>query len=218
MNSSIRKRSLSGWLKKEHNQEFHSKLKLQKFLFFYESLSKIEDNGSEEFRSLKGYVNGPVFSDVYGDYTYEYEDFVTNIEETYEVHTDIVNKDRAKFSGFLVEILNEEELSELTHELNIWNCKRDEIDRGVKHVPLNGEDLNSQDTELLVSLREMYPTEYIDSVKVIKVSDKSFILNNEDIEKITEEQRNVFYTLAEDNTLDNPVYISISDDGVILVD
>ncbi|MDF1997583.1 hypothetical protein [Peribacillus frigoritolerans] len=215
--SNTRKRVMSGWLKMHHRQEFGSALKLQKFLFFYEALSKIENENSD-FRTLKGYVNGPVFSDVYGDYTYRYDEFADNIEDAYELNPQILNEDRAKFSGFLVNILNEGELSDITHELNIWSVKKEQIDRGVKHIPLVEEDLNENDADLLLSLKEMYSTEYIDSVKVIEVSGKSFIIKHSDVEKLTTEQESVFITLADDDSLENPVYVSVSEDGVVLVD
>jgi hypothetical protein len=215
--SSKRKRAISGWLRKHYPQGFWSSLKLQKFLFFYEALSKIEGD-TAEFRSLKGYVNGPVFGDVYGDYTYRMDEFLIDVETTYEENIEIVNEDRAKFAAFLVKILNEDELSDLTHELNIWNTKKHIIENGGKHVPLLEEDLNQEDVNLLISLREMYPTEYIDSVEVIEVSGKSFVINKEDYSKLTEEQKSTFYLLASQDNLDNPVYVSLSEDGVLLID
>jgi len=217
LNSSVRKMTVSGWLKKHHSEEFSSPLKLQKFLFFYEAYSKIEDDSSE-FKSLKGYPNGPVFSDVYGDYRYRSDDFSLGAEEAYEIYKPSINEERAKFSGFLVKIQNELELSDLTHELNIWNSKKSFIERGDKQIPLDEKDLNSSDADFLLSLREMYPIEYIDSVKVIQISGKSFIINHSDVERLTEEQCSLFTTLAKDDNLTNPVYVTLDEDGVVLVD
>ncbi|MCZ8512424.1 hypothetical protein O9H85_08250 [Paenibacillus filicis] len=214
---SNRKRAISGWLKQNQIREFYSSLKLQKFLFFYEALSKVE-NDTSEFRALKGYANGPVFSDVYGDYTYQYDEFSSNVDSIYQMNPETINEDRAKFVGFLVKILSESELSEITHELNIWSTKEDDINRGVKQVPLREEDLNEDDSDLLRSLRNMYSIEYIDSVEVIQISGKSFIIKKTDIPKLTDEQKSVFITLANNQELENPVYISVSDDGVVLVD
>ena len=67
LNSSKRKLALAGWLKTKDPEEFADHLKLQKFLFFYEIVSKIE--GQEyELTNLKGYTDGTVFSNVYSDY------------------------------------------------------------------------------------------------------------------------------------------------------
>lgn len=217
MYSSIRKRALSGWLKKYHEKEFFLPLKLQKFLFFYEALSKIEKD-VVEFNKLKGYINGPVFSDVYGDYFHRRDDFINEVENDYNDNIKSVNNARAKFAGFLISILNEDELSNFTHEFNIWKAKENDIKSGVRDVSLYEKDFNEKDAELLTSMKNMYPIDYIDSVKVIEISGKSFILNKEDIPKLTDESEYVFISLANESSLQNPVYISISDDGVVLVD
>ena len=217
MYSSIRKRALSGWLKKYHEKEFFLPLKLQKFLFFYEALSKIEKD-VVEFNKLKGYINGPVFSDVYGDYFHRRDDFINEVENDYNDNIKSVNNARAKFAGFLISILNEDELSNFTHEFNIWKAKENDIKSGVRDVSLYEKDFNEKDAELLTSMKNMYPIDYIDSVKVIEISGKSFILNKEDIPKLTDESEYVFISLANESSLQNPVYISISDDGAVLVD
>ena len=217
LNSSIRKKVLSGWLKKYHEKEFFSPLKLQKFLFFYETLSKVEDD-TVEFKKLRGYINGPVFSDVYGDYTYEENDFYNEVQQTYTKNKKLVNVDRAKLAAFLVSTLNDYELSKFTHKFNIWKAKEKYITPLVKNVPLNEKDFNKEDAELLSSIKNMYPTDYIDSVEVYEISGKSFILNKKDISKLNNKSKYIFISLANESSLQNPVYISISDDGVVLVD
>lgn len=217
MLTSVKKRVKCGWLKENYKKGFYSPLKLQKFLFFYECFNKIE-GGNADFSSLKGYANGPVFSDVYGDYFYEKDEFIISVEQDFNFNKDIVNEDTAKLAKFLVNILNEEELSDLTHEFNIWNAKEDLINRGVKHVSLNEQDLSNNDFLILKTLKETYTSEYIDSVEVLEFNDKSFLINKSDIDKITEEQLEIFINLSKDDTIDSPVYINLSEDGVILVD
>lgn len=217
MYSSIRKRALSGWLKKYHEKEFLSPLKLQKFLFFYETLSKVEKD-NVEFKKLKGYPNGPVFSDVYGDYVYEKNDFFKEVNKVYKENTKLVDKARAKFAGFLVSIMNEEELSALTHEFNIWKVKENDINNGLKDVSLCEKDFNIKDTEFLMTLRDTYSNGYIDSVEVFEISEKSFILNKQDIPKLNNKSRYTFISLANEKNLQNPVYVSVSNNGVLLVD
>lgn len=217
LTSNERKMALSGWLKDNYKEGFFSSLKLQKFLFFYETLSKV-DGDEADFSYLKGYENGPVFSDVYGDYYYRKETFFLEAERRYYDKPDLVDEERAKFSRFLVNILTEEELSDLTHEFNIWKSKESEIRSGKRHVQLREVDLNQNDTELLEALRDMYSSEFIDSVYVIEISGKSFIINKSDLPYISEEQQNALLTLSNDESLDNPVYINFSEDGVILID
>lgn len=215
--TSIRKRALSGWFAHNYSEEFSSLLKLQMFLFFYEAISKFENNDSE-FHSLKGYVNGPVFSDVYKDYMHQKVEFVNNAKEAYILKKDLINENIAMFSGFLVKILNEKELSKLIHELNIWKVKDNEIQSGGKYISLSEQDLDKEDQEFLISLKSMYSTEYIESVKVKVINGKSFILHKDDVHKLTDEQQRIFITLADDDGLGNPVYISISEDGFVLFD
>ncbi|WP_256761425.1 hypothetical protein [Cohnella sp. WQ 127256] len=217
LNSSHHKQVYCGWLKKNQPNDFGSDLKLQKFLFFYESLAETED-GNGQFSSLKGYKKGPVFSDVYGDYTYERSEFNNNVEKLYNTTPDIINDDFAKLAGFLVEIMSEDELSLLTHEFNIWKAKEYKIRENERQVRLHKEDFNQEDKNLMITFKEMYSIEYIDSVEVIKVFGKSFIISKEDMLKITEDQRETLMMIASQQELLNPVYISISEDGVILVD
>lgn len=112
--SNPRKLLLSGWLKQNGNPEYNSPLKLQKFLFFYEAFTKI-NKGTADFSHLKGCKRGPVFSNVWGDYTYERPAFDDAVEKEYSAPREKIVEEYAKKSQFLVSILSENELSELTH-------------------------------------------------------------------------------------------------------
>jgi hypothetical protein len=180
-------------------------------------LSEIEGEDGD-FSYLKGYEKGPVFSDVYGDYTYRREEFIKGADEAYDFNPEIVDPNRAEFSSFLIEILNEEELSDLTHELDIWKAKEDKINSGERQVQLDGSDLSREDMSLISLLRDTYTEDYINSVRVIQIGQKNFLINIEDIPKLTTEQENALIDLSINNELDNPVYITISDEGVLLLD
>lgn len=215
--SSKRKQAVSGWLKENNKEGFYASLKLQKFLFFYETLSKI-DGDKSEFDYLKGYEKGPVFSEVYGDYLYRKGEFIDGAEYAYNKNPEMVNEQRAEFSSFLISILNQEELSSLTHELNIWKAKENQIKKGIKQVPLCSKDLAQEDVSILNVLRETYTPTYIDSVKVLEISDKSFVFKKEDFSNLSDEQREALLEISNDETIENPVYVNISEDGVVLID
>lgn len=83
LNTNIRKMGLCAWFMKHHTMEFFSSLKLQKFLFFYESYS-FAMNDDVDMSYLTGYKNGPVFTDVYGDYTYRYSEFKNHLLTIYD--------------------------------------------------------------------------------------------------------------------------------------
>lgn len=216
INSNERKVELSSWLKLNQPSEFSDNLKLQKFLFFYEVLSKIE-NEEADFSYLRAYPNGPVFSNVYGDYVYQSLAFITRLDEFVDKPINEVNEERAKFAGFLVKILNEKELSDLTHELDAWKIHEPQIENGERNIDIHESDFTEDDFNLLQTLKEMYPIELIDNSVVISIMDKNFVLPTEDFYALTDEQRKVFLTLV-DEDLNNPIYVNLTEEGVLLID
>jgi len=217
VNSNERKLKLSSWLKSNQRSEFSSNLKLQKFLFFYEVFSKMDGENDYDFNYLRAYPNGPVFSNVYGDYNYQSMAFWDNLNRISSCTIEDINETRAKLSGFLVRILNENELSELTHEFDAWKKHESAIQRGEKNITIIEEDFTDHDFHLLEMLRNMYPIEFIENTEVISILDKNFLLSKSDFTNLTEEQRTAFLTLA-DEDLHNPVYVDITEQGVMLVD
>lgn len=215
--SNRRKLELSSWLKKYQPREFSQNLRLQKFLFFYEAFSKIDGDPDTDFNYLKAYPNGPVFSNVYGDYTYQTRAFWYHLNEIAKSPIESINEERAKLAGFIVKILNEKELSDLTHEFDAWKKYEPAIKRGEIRITISEDDFTQNDFALLEMLRDMYPTEMIDNTEVISIMDKNFIISKEDFANLTEEHKQVFLTLA-DEDLRNPVYVELSDEGVLLID
>ncbi|AEB29600.1 hypothetical protein CAR_c09070 [Carnobacterium sp. 17-4] len=188
-------------------------MKLQKYLFFYELFSKVEGK-SYSLDYLKGYENGPVFSEVYGDYTYRIDEFEPNVDVNGNLE---IEKDIAQKASFLAQILTKKELSNLTHEMNIWKAKEKDIEKGIKNVPLDEEDFNDNDEYITKNLKDLYSNEFINSVNVINIADKSFVVSKEDFYKLNSIQKDTLELLSNEE-LDNPVYISIGDEGELLVD
>ena len=161
-NSSSRKLSLSGWLEENRPEAYSISLKLQKFLFLYESFAKASGKPAD-FTSLKGYKRGPVFSNVYGDYTKHREQFdrlasdvYNSVEMRKKPKNALVDDDIAEVAGFIVDSLTDVELSELTHSFNVWACKKDRIMGGELQVPLDESDFSDGDAELSRNLFSMY--------------------------------------------------------------
>ncbi|WP_041556195.1 hypothetical protein [Carnobacterium sp. 17-4] len=213
LNTSKRRLSISKWLKDNNPSEFYEPLKLQKYLFFYELFSKVEGK-SYSLDYLKGYENGPVFSEVYGDYTYRIDEFEPNVDVNGNLE---IEKDIAQKASFLAQILTKKELSNLTHEMNIWKAKEKDIEKGIKNVPLDEEDFNDNDEYITKNLKDLYSNEFINSVNVINIADKSFVVSKEDFYKLNSIQKDTLELLSNEE-LDNPVYISIGDEGELLVD
>lgn len=217
INSNERKLILSGWLKKNSPREYDSPLKLQKFLLFYELFAKVSGEKAD-FDHLKGYKRGPVFSNVWGDYTKERVSFDKTIDEAYNRNVDLVSDARAKKCAFIVSVLSEQELSELSHKLNLWNAKKDRIMSGEYQVSLNESDFNSDDAAIIKVLDNMYPDTLVESSVVLKIDQYSFVFSSQDASRLKESDIDTLSTLMEQCELHNPTFVEIDEDGRLIVD
>jgi hypothetical protein len=217
INSNTRKLCLSGWLKKYSETEYNTPLKLQKYLLLYESFSKISGE-KPDFGHLRGYAKGPVFSDVWGDYTKERGAFNHAVEKAFHNAPDSINVSRAKKSAFIVKTLTEKELSELTHKMNIWKSKETQIMSGERQVSLREEDFNEEDTAMMKLLDSMYSDDMINNSEVINLDRNYFVFSKADMPKLTEEHFDVLLSLTEQEELENPVYVEMDEEGRLLID
>ncbi len=217
VHSNQRKLLLSGWLKQNGSTEYNSPLKLQKFLLFYEAFTKA-NGGVADFSHLKGYKNGPVFSNVWGDYTYDRLEFDAAAEKEYSAQHGQLVEDYAKKSRFLVGILSENELSALTHKLNIWKSKESRIMQGEYQVELQESDFNDDDVRLIRLLEEMYPVSMIDNSHVIEIDNHYFIFSNQDASRLKAQHFDVLSELSSREQLENPVYVELDGEGRLIVD
>lgn len=216
INSNSRKLSLSGWLKKYNNKVYNTSLKLQKFLLLYEAFTKVAGEKAD-FSSLKGYKNGPVFSNVWGDYTKARIQFDLAAEVAYEKNSFSIDLQRAKRSAFIVSTLTEKELSDLTHQLNLWKSKEERIMSGEYQVSLNEIDFNIEDENFILTLESIYPMNMIESSEIISVDKKFFVFSKKDIQQLTEKHYDILLTLSEDENIYNPVFVEI-DEGRLIID
>lgn len=217
INSNERKLALSGWLRRHNPQEYGSPLKLQKFLLFYELFSKVAGEQAD-FAHLKGYRRGPVFSNVWGDYTKERASFNEAIEVAYEANSKYIKEARAAKSAFVVAVLSEHELSEMTHKLNLWNAKRERIIGGEYQVSLDESDFNGDDAAMVMALDGMFPDSLVSSSSVLPIDQYSFVFSKSDLPRLRENHIDVLSALMETGELHNPVYVGIDSDGRLVVD
>jgi len=210
-----RRLGLTAWLYKNQTTEFYSALKLQKYMFLYEAFSKLQDL-EYDYGYLRAYENGPVFSDLYGDYTYR-KDGLVSIADNYPEDEIEIDEEIALKASFVVKILNEEELSDFTHELDAWKINEEEI--GTRsQIPIRESHFTDDDYRLLYDLFEMYSSDFIKSVNVVSIGSKNFILSKEDMSRLEEDHNNVLMNLADQDVLENPVYVHLDENGVLLVD
>lgn len=126
--------------------------------------------------------------------------------------------ERAKKSAFLVSILSEIELSELSHKLNLWNAKRDRIMSGEYQVSLDETDFNRDDACLIELLDNMYPNSLVESSVVVTIDQYSFVFSAQDISRLQEGDMDTLSALTETGGLHNPTYVEIDEDGRLVID
>jgi len=215
--SNARKLCLSGWLKENSENSYNTPLKLQKFLLLYEAFAKA--NGEKpDFSHLRGYKKGPVFSNVWGDYTKERAAFNLAAENAYKSHQDDINIERAKKCAFIVNTMTETELSQLTHKMNLWKTKEQRIMCGEYNVDLCEKDFSDEDRAMIHMLDEMYPVDMIDDSVIVNLDNYYFVFSSVDSKKLTEEHFDILMTLAEQENLHNPVYVDVDSEGRLLID
>jgi len=216
--STERKLTLCGWLvENNYNTFLNSPLKVQKFLFLYECISKVK-GGEYELTNLKGYERGPVFELVYSDYRYRKKEMLEQIESSYNQNKYIIDTEIAKTANYIISSLSENEVSDMTHLFNIWKSKEQEIVDGKKHVDLHEDDFNECDEELIKDILSIYPMKLVDYYKIIDKNPKYFLIHVSDYDKLSEELHGVIDVLATKDDLINPVYLTISETGGLLVD
>ncbi|MCI9358504.1 MAG: hypothetical protein HFH59_13405 [Lachnospiraceae bacterium] len=215
--SNERKLCLSGWLRQNHKSEYDTALKLQKFLLLYECFTKVSGEKAD-FVYLKGYRRGPVFSQVWGDYTKERVEFNRCADEICHSGRVIINEERAVKCAFVVSVLSENELSEFTHSMNLWKSKEKRILSGERQVDLDENDFDEHDARLISALDKMYPMELIKNSSVVEIDSHYFVFRKKDRVKLTEQHFDVLSSLAESGQLFNPVYVDIDEGGRLIVD
>lgn len=215
--SNDRKLSLSGWLQENNTLSYFSPLRLQKFLFFYEAFSKADGDYSD-FSHLKGYKRGPVFSQVWGDYTKDRAEFDTVSLQTYHNKSEQINEKRAQRASFIVSSLSENELSSLTHQFNIWNAKYQRIMSGEQQVELFEKDFSEADYTIIQSLKQIFPEEMIQNCDIIAIGEKYFVFSKKELALLTEQHFDILASLSDHPDLHNPVYVEIDNDGRLCVD
>lgn len=212
IHSNNRKKALCKWLRDNDTPSYQVSLKLQKFLFFYECASAVV--GEEpDFSYLKCYKNGPVFSQVWGDYTKESTRFNYELDDmTDDVVSNYVNSELAESVDFFIRTSTEQELTDITHEMNMWKVKTPHEDDKMMI-----DDFSESDQNKVKFLLQMYSRDFVRNNTVMPIGDKNFVLSNEDASNLTPEQMDVLYQLSLKSDLTNPVYITV-ENGVLEVD
>ncbi|TPF02339.1 hypothetical protein [Leuconostoc mesenteroides] len=217
--SKMNRLAQAAWLFNEDKREFYHVLKLVKFVFFYEIFSEVKNIETASL-DFKIYEQGPVDTRLRGDFEFRTEEFMDKIHEIKDSITNI-DTDIAKKAYWTINTLNRHEVSELTHKFDYWK----------KGVPKNGKwansniegdpsDFSQSDRELAQLLFDMADINIIDNSSVVHFNGKHFVLNNDDFEKLSEKQQKTLEELSEieDDSLQNPIYVTLEEGGEIIID
>ncbi|MDR3241817.1 MAG: hypothetical protein LBT37_06560 [Lactobacillaceae bacterium] len=214
LNMSTEKLALVSWLYENDQRSYQNPRKLQKFLFFYELFSKVMGE-QYEFGGFKVWLNGPVDSFVYGDYTYRQDYLVSAIKQADQK---AVNQEIATKADFLVKILNKEEISDLTHDFDLWKKPAASENFADNNVKLNETYFSKEDELTAKELFFLYDEEMIKDSTVLHVLGKHFVLSNGDVHKLSKENEIVLNQLATDDLLKNPVFVEVDEKGGLIID
>ncbi|HCX9577094.1 TPA: DUF4065 domain-containing protein [Staphylococcus aureus] len=201
------------WLKINGYLESMSPLQIQKFLFFSEMFNLVT-NEDYTLHKLRAYKNGPVYSDVYGDITYRKTELLKELD-TVEINYNSTQEENLNKVLFITNTQTNEDLSEITHNLDLWSSKIDLINQNVQNIPIEDKDITDKDRN---SISNFYSyAKHLSDYQNIKIKDKIFLISNNDINKLEDNMLQTLEMVSDDSNLINPVYIDI-EDGVLLID
>lgn len=201
------------WLNEKEKIETFSNLQLQKFLFFYEML-QYSDNKQYDFASLKAYENGPVFSKFYGDITYNKNEVLNRIA-VIPNNQRVIDSENADISYYIISSLNDKELSDLTHQFNIWRVHKRDLEIGKKQIPMSEQNITNDDLDILTLIKSSVP-DY--DYEVLKIGGKRFIVNKEQIANFSDSHLELLDRLSRDDDLLNPVFVELDEFGRLIID
>ncbi|WP_263836011.1 hypothetical protein [Ureaplasma sp. ES3154-GEN] len=187
-------------------------LQIHKFLFFYSVFIHLK-NEDADWKYLSAYQHGPVFSNLYGDYLYRNQLLREMVEKE---SIDNLNIKIANKVLFLILTHTNQELSMLTHHLDLWRKYEYLLSINKKHIRIKIDDLSNNDQ---LFLDQIYNScKDIDDYLVLKIQNKRFVIRQEDISRV---DSTVYQTLTDINNkedLMNPVYIQWNKNGEMIVD
>lgn len=201
------------WLKDAKYLESMSPIQIQKFLFFSEMFNR-NTNEQYSFYKLKAYKNGPVFSDVYGDITYRRSELLESLGNS-DIIFNLQEEENLKKALFITYTQSDEDLSEMTHNMDLWKSKEELVNENKRQIPIYEYDITNRDEQLINNFYE-YSND-IDDYKVIRMNGKIFLLDRQNSDLFKDEMLQTMELISEDENLINPVYVDI-EDGVLLID
>ncbi len=191
------------WLEdnKNYSEEKISGIKQQKFLLFYNLfLNTLEEKGN--FEGLCAWKNGPVYTQVHAAVKHHYTigEIIKSIQSPI-----IIDEVLAKISKFIVEVLSDEEVSDITHEFDFWKTIINE-----ENSEITKEDITLEDKEKIKRIMNSYDLNFILKHKVYRGQNCVFFIENEKYEYVI---KNLGDKLNEISN-NKPIKIIIEDEAI----
>ncbi|MCV3754208.1 hypothetical protein [Ureaplasma zalophigenitalium] len=188
-------------------------LKIHKFVFFYMLFAWLL-NIDYDFSYSQPYTNGPVFTQIYGDYTYRYDLLNEHLKQDIKIKN--VNEHCAQKSLFLIMTHTCAELSKITHNFPFWNKWQQTSSKDGKPNSFLIDFLDNTDKQMIGFLYTCCQ-EYR-RVKIICIHENYFVTSNNFVGNFKTDEIEILQKLSHKKILVNPVYIERSDSGVLIID
>lgn len=170
------------WLEENKKEgEKISGLKQQKFLLFY-NLFLLANEKDANFEGLCAWDNGPVYEQVHAAVKYHYTigEIISSIKKPI-----LIEDSLAKIAKFIVEVLTDEEVSELTHKFDFW---QNIIVKEEKQISI--DDISNKDKQKIFNIIESYDLDFILNHKVYKTDNCIFFIEDKDYEFVVNNLKN----------------------------
>lgn len=214
INSNETELALASWLYENDPRSYENTRKIQKFVFFYQIFSKINQQ-EYSLDNFKIWLFGPVDSILYGDYTYRKSEFMDAFKQV-DVE---INEEIAKKADFLVRILNTEEISELSHTFDYWKVPANSTSNYWNYnITADERNFSETDYDRAYQLYTMYDEKMINNVEVVHTFGKHFVLSKDDYKNLNKDQIDTLESLSMNKDLMNPVFVEVDEDGRLLID
>ncbi len=166
------------WLEENKNPSDNiSGIKQQKFLLFYNLFLKVNKKGGN-FNGLCAWKGGPVYTQVHAAVKHHYtiKEIISSIKTQTNIDTTL-----AIIAKFIVEILSDEEVSEITHEFDFWKT----VPNNYQNNEIKEEYISLEDEVRIKKILNTYDIDFIINHRVYKTKNATFLIHKNDYELVT---------------------------------
>lgn len=195
----------------------YSGLKAQKFLFFYNSFSMLEDKPYTD-EMLYAYEDGPLYYDVLTLSRNHTTNQVVNMLRTSGAKGEDVEIDETilETAFMFTELFPSDELSKITHNLEIWQKRYEEYRLSEEKSSFSFSDFTANDLEYLSELKSVFSPQLYEKFKVEFGDNFSYLIERDNYNYIIKKLGGLS-GIKKIRSEYNPIYIYV-EEGEIIID